>query len=91
MERRAKNQLDAVVKARAARLRAAGAAGFRRHLDRALGRPIRALVEKTGRARAEDFTEVAFVGEAAPGQVLQGRAAGHDGARLSLDAWTIAP
>ena len=40
------------VKARATRLRAAGDAAFVRHLDRAVGRPVRALVERPGRARA---------------------------------------
>jgi threonylcarbamoyladenosine tRNA methylthiotransferase MtaB len=79
----------ATVKARAARLREAGAAGLRRHLDRAVGRTTRALVERPGRARAEDFTEVAFAGEAAPGEVITGLAAGHDGRRLRLDAWTL--
>jgi threonylcarbamoyladenosine tRNA methylthiotransferase MtaB len=77
----------AVVKARAARLRAAGEAGLRRHLDRRVGRSVQALVERPGRARAEDFTEVAFAGEAAAGAVIGGVAAGHDGRRLRLDAW----
>ncbi len=81
----------AVVKARATRLREAGEAGFRRHLDRIVGRAVRALVEREGRARAEDFTEVAFLGDAAPGSVLAGVVAGHDGRRARLDAWSIAP
>jgi threonylcarbamoyladenosine tRNA methylthiotransferase MtaB len=81
----------AVVKARAARLRAAGEAGLARHLDRRVGRPVRALVERAGRARAEDFTEVAFAGEAAAGTVITGTPAGHDGRRLRLDAWSPAP
>jgi len=80
----------AVVKARAARLRAAGEAGLRRHLDRRVGRSVQALVERPGRARAEDFTEVAFAGEAAAGAVIGGVAAGHDGRRLRLDAWAPA-
>jgi threonylcarbamoyladenosine tRNA methylthiotransferase MtaB len=81
-------QVDrAAVKRRAARLRAAGAAAYRRHLDAQVGRPVRALVEREGRARAEDFTEVAFHGEAAPGAVIAGVVAGHDGERARLDAW----
>jgi threonylcarbamoyladenosine tRNA methylthiotransferase MtaB len=80
-----------VVKARAARLRAAGEAGLARHLDRRVGRPVRALVERAGRARAEDFTEVAFAGEAAAGTVITGTPDGHDGRRLRLDAWRPAP
>jgi threonylcarbamoyladenosine tRNA methylthiotransferase MtaB len=82
-------QVDrSVVKARATRLRAVGAAAHRRHLDAQVGRPVRALVEREGRARAEDFTEVAFQGEATPGVVIAGVVAGHDGERARLDAWT---
>jgi len=79
----------AVVRTRAARLRAAGAAAYRRHLDRLAGRPVRALVEREGRARAEDFTEVAFEGEAAPGAMIAGVVAGHDGRRAVLGAWRL--
>jgi len=74
----------AVAKARAARLREAGAAALSRHLDRQAGRRLRALVERPGLARAEDFTEVAFSGDAAAGTVIEGIAAGHDGRRLEL-------
>ncbi len=75
-------QLDrALVRERAERLRAAGAAAGVRHLDRQVGRVVSALVERPGLARAEDFTEVAFEGEAAPGAVLPLRIAGHDGRR----------
>jgi threonylcarbamoyladenosine tRNA methylthiotransferase MtaB len=77
----------AIVKARATRLRAAGEASHRRHLDRLIGQPVRALVERPGRARAEDFTEVAFEGEAAPGVVIAGVFAGHDEERARLDSW----
>ncbi len=77
-----------VVKARATRLRAAGAAAYRRHLDRLVGRPVRALVEREGRARAEDFTEVAFRGEAPAGAVVAGVISCHDGRGAILDAWS---
>ena len=77
-----------IVKDRAARLRAAGDAGFRRHLDRLVGRPVTALVERPGRARAADFTEVAFLGDAAPGSLIDGVLAGHDGRSARLDAWS---
>jgi len=72
-----------VVKARAARLRAAGEAGLARHLDRQVGRTLSGLVERPGVARAEDFTEIAFTGEAAVGGVTPLRVTGHDGRRLT--------
>ncbi|MEO8811511.1 MAG: tRNA (N(6)-L-threonylcarbamoyladenosine(37)-C(2))-methylthiotransferase MtaB [Caulobacteraceae bacterium] len=80
----------ATVKIRAARLRAAGAAALARHLDRVSGVEIRALVEQPGRARAEDFTEVAFAGEAAAGTVIVGTVAGHDGRRARVEEWRLA-
>jgi threonylcarbamoyladenosine tRNA methylthiotransferase MtaB len=79
----------AVVKVRATRLRDAGAAAHRRHLERLAGRPVRALVEREGRARAEDFTEVAFTGEAPAGAVISGVIVGHDGRRALLDRWSL--
>ena len=71
-----------VVKARAARLRAAGDAALARHLERQIGRALKGLVERPGVARAEDFTEIAFTGEAVVGGVADLRATGHDGKRL---------
>ncbi len=73
-----------VIRERAARLRAAGERALSRHLDRQVGRRVRALVERPGLARAEDFTEVAFAGAGAPGQVIEGVIAGHDGRRARL-------
>jgi len=72
-----------VVKARAARLRAAGEAGLARHLARQAGRTLSGLVERPGVARAEDFTEITFTGEAEVGQVAALRVTGHDGRRLT--------
>jgi threonylcarbamoyladenosine tRNA methylthiotransferase MtaB len=69
------------VKSRAARLRAAGEAALERHLQRQLGRTVSALVERPGFARAADFTEVAFDGEAPVGEIVPLRIVGHDGAR----------
>ena len=77
----------ALVHARARRLRAAGEAALARHLDRQIGRRVVALVERAGRARAEDFTEVAFDGEAASGSLMTGRVTGHDGRRARLAHW----
>jgi threonylcarbamoyladenosine tRNA methylthiotransferase MtaB len=70
-----------VVKARAARLRAAGEAALARHLDRQVGRTLLGLVERPGVARAEDFTEIAFEGEAEVGGVAELTVTGHDGRR----------
>jgi threonylcarbamoyladenosine tRNA methylthiotransferase MtaB len=70
-----------VVKHRAARLRTAGEAALVRHLDRQVGRRVEALVERDGRARAADFTEIAFDGKAAVGAVIAFRLNGHDGRR----------
>jgi threonylcarbamoyladenosine tRNA methylthiotransferase MtaB len=68
------------IKARAARLRSAGEAALRRHLDRQIGRNVVGLVERPGRARAPDFTEVVFEGEAA-GALVPITILRHDGAR----------
>jgi threonylcarbamoyladenosine tRNA methylthiotransferase MtaB len=70
-----------VVKARAARLRAAGDAALARHLDRQVGRTVLALVERPGLARAEDFTEIAFTGEATIGGLTALEVTAHDGKR----------
>jgi threonylcarbamoyladenosine tRNA methylthiotransferase MtaB len=70
-----------VIKARAARLRAAGDAALARHLDRQVGRTLDSLVESDGRARAADFTEVIFEGEARVGAIAGLRVTGHDGRR----------
>ena len=71
----------AVVKARAERLRHAGEAALRGHLERQLGRTLPALVEREGLARAEDFTEVAFEGAAEPGSIVPVTITAHDGRR----------
>ena len=71
----------AVIKRRAERLRAAGAAGLERHLSARVGRTFEALVERTGLARAADFTEIAFDGEAAAGAIAPITVTAHDGVR----------
>jgi len=70
-----------VIKARAARLRAAGDAALARHLDRQIGRTLDGLVESEVRARAADFTEVIFEGTAQVGGIARLRVTGHDGRR----------
>jgi len=71
-----------VIKDRAARLRAAGEAALTRHLGRQVGRTLSGLVEREGVARAEDFTEIAFTGQAPVGGVTPMRVTGHDGTRV---------
>jgi len=73
----------AVVKDRAARLRAAGDAALARHLRRQAGRTVTGLVERAGVARAEDFTEIAFEGEATVGGLVALHVTGDDGRRLT--------
>ncbi|MEA2838913.1 MAG: threonylcarbamoyladenosine tRNA methylthiotransferase MtaB [Methylobacteriaceae bacterium] len=73
----------AVAKARAARLRQAGAAAFARHLDAQIGRRITVLAERGGKGRAEDFTPV-LLPESEPGTLVAGEVGGHDGAALML-------
>ena len=71
----------AVVKDRAERLRAAGDRALAAHLDARVGKTVSALIERAGRARAEDFTGIEFDGPAAPGQIVSLRITGHDGRR----------
>ncbi|WP_370689223.1 tRNA (N(6)-L-threonylcarbamoyladenosine(37)-C(2))-methylthiotransferase MtaB [Phenylobacterium sp.] len=70
-----------VIKDRAARLRAAGERALERHLQRQVGRTLTGLVERDGVARAEDFTEIAYAGEAAVGAIVPMTITGHDGTR----------
>jgi threonylcarbamoyladenosine tRNA methylthiotransferase MtaB len=70
-----------LVAERAARLRAAGEAALTRHLRRQVGRTVDALVERDGLARAEDFTEIGFVGPAIPGEIVRLAVSGCDGRR----------
>ncbi len=70
-----------VVKDRAARLRAAGDAAYRRHLDALVGTRQRILVEREGIGRAEGFT-LAVLDGGKPGDVIEAAISGHDGERL---------
>jgi threonylcarbamoyladenosine tRNA methylthiotransferase MtaB len=76
-----------VIKARAERLRAAGVASLSRRLNTRTGTLARAIVEAPGRARDEDYLEIAFAGPAPVGSLITGVIAGHDGRRARLDAW----
>jgi threonylcarbamoyladenosine tRNA methylthiotransferase MtaB len=72
----------ALVAERAQRLRAAGADALARHLAAQVGRTVSALVERDGLARADDFSEVAFDGEAEPGRIVRLAIRGADDRRL---------
>lgn len=72
-----------VIKERAARLRAKAADALLRHLDRQVGRTLSCVVEKPGFARAADFTEVVFTGDAAVGGISDIQITGHDGKHVT--------
>ena len=75
-------QLDrGLIKERAERLRDAGAAALARHLDRQVGRTVSSIVETPGRARAEDFTEIAFEGAGRAGEIVRLTITSQDGQR----------
>ncbi len=80
-------QLPAGVrKERAARLRGAGQAALRRHLERQIGRTARILIERNGTGRSENFTPFRLLKPAqaaAPGSVLTVLAEGIEGATLT--------
>lgn len=81
-------QLDrGLIKRRAERLRAAGDAALIRHLAAQIGKVLSGLVERAGTARADDFSEIRFEGEAdlsqILGQIVPMRITGHDGKRLT--------
>ncbi len=71
-----------VVKARAAALRAEGAAALARHLDRHLGARATVLAERGGRGRTEDFSPVRLWDGVAPGRLVAVAITGHDGREL---------
>ena len=70
------------IKARAARLRAAGAAALQRHLAAQHGRTHRILTESPRMGRTEQFTEVSFATDQPEGRVVAARVTGHDKTRL---------
>ncbi|MGB6119936.1 MAG: tRNA (N(6)-L-threonylcarbamoyladenosine(37)-C(2))-methylthiotransferase MtaB [Mesorhizobium sp.] len=70
-----------IVKERATRLRQAGEAAFRRHLERTTGTEQSILIERGGLGRTEGFT-LAAIDCGAPGEIVAARVTGHDGQRL---------
>ena len=76
-------QLDRdVVKDRARRLRARGAAALRRHLDAEVGATRRVLAEFRDSGHTEHFTKVVLARPAEHGAILDIRIAAHDGRQL---------
>ena len=73
-----------VIKARAAKLREAGAARVALHLEAQIGRKHDILIETPRIGRTEQFTEVSFDSDQPEGQIISARIAGHDGQRLSV-------
>ena len=70
------------IKARAARLRAAGDAALTRHLNSQIGRTHDVLVEGPRLGRTAQFTEVAFLSDQPEGQIRVARIAGITNGRL---------
>ena len=79
-------QVDrAIVKDRAARLRAVGAAALARHLAAERGATRRVLVERGGVGRTEHFTPTE-IGFGRPGDVVAARVTGHTARALLAEA-----
>ncbi|MER8572247.1 tRNA (N(6)-L-threonylcarbamoyladenosine(37)-C(2))-methylthiotransferase MtaB [Mesorhizobium sp. M1409] len=70
-----------LVKQRAARLRAAGDAAYRRHLSSLSGTRQSILIERDGLGRTEGFT-LAALGTGVPGEIVEADISGHDGTKL---------
>jgi threonylcarbamoyladenosine tRNA methylthiotransferase MtaB len=70
------------IKARAARLRAAGAAQVNRHLDAQLGKIHHILMESPHMGRTEQFTEVKFEHAQPEGRIVTTAILGSNGAQL---------
>jgi threonylcarbamoyladenosine tRNA methylthiotransferase MtaB len=73
-------------KARAARLRAAGAAAFRRYLESQVGATARVLVEEAGFGRTEHYAPVRLPHTAEPGEIIAVRIAGLAEGQLIAEA-----
>ncbi len=74
-----------IVKARAARLRAAGDAALSRHLDAEIGRRRLVLVERDGLGRTEMFTP-AEIAAGRPGEIVPARIVGRTPTGLRAEA-----
>ncbi|RPE64786.1 threonylcarbamoyladenosine tRNA methylthiotransferase MtaB [Pacificibacter maritimus] len=71
-----------VIKARAARLRAAGNAQVQKHLQSQVGRTHAILMENPNMGRTEQFTEVSFASAQTEGTLVTASILGHEDGRL---------
>lgn len=79
-------QLDGrVIRARAARLREAGAHALETHLAAQRGSSHRVLVEAPDMGRTEQFAEVRFAAPQPVGRVVEAVISGHDGGQLLVE------
>jgi threonylcarbamoyladenosine tRNA methylthiotransferase MtaB len=74
------------IKARAARLRAAGDLALERHLVAQLGKVHQVLMETPRMGRTGQFAEVTFATDHAEGTVVNARITGHQGGQLVAQA-----
>jgi threonylcarbamoyladenosine tRNA methylthiotransferase MtaB len=74
-----------IVKARAKRLREAGDAALRAHLDAQTGKTLLVLTERGGTGRTEDFSRVK-IGNIPPSRIIDVTIAGNDGKTLEAKA-----
>ncbi|MEO0918074.1 MAG: radical SAM protein, partial [Pseudomonadota bacterium] len=72
-----------VIKARAARLRAAGQDAISKHLKAQMGRTVTVLTERADMGRSEDFTEVVYDRPQPEGALVETVITGHDDAQLT--------
>jgi threonylcarbamoyladenosine tRNA methylthiotransferase MtaB len=72
-----------IIKARAARLRAAGDAQVTKHLTAQLGKTHHILMENPHMGRTEQFTEVTFTNPQPEGQIVTATISGHTSSQLS--------
>ncbi|MEM7076939.1 MAG: tRNA (N(6)-L-threonylcarbamoyladenosine(37)-C(2))-methylthiotransferase MtaB [Pseudomonadota bacterium] len=85
------HQIDGkTIKARAARLRAAGDRQVAKHLKAQIGATHRILMESPYMGRTEQFTEVTFTEPQPEGQIVSARVTGTDGSRLIAQCVTSA-
>lgn len=71
------------IKARAARLRAAGDQAVAKHLHQQIGQTHRILMENPRMGRTEQFTEVAFDTDQPESQIVTAKITGHAGTQLT--------